>query len=208
MDLLTEGEVTKVNWSNICEKFPVPKSLYRHQIDTMTLLLRGENVFCGSPTGSGKTLAQLATILFTSGNTKMFLMLNLSFTVFDSGTALVIPPLQTIESQMCQVCEDWRISYLNLSSISEAVIGEEIVARKPQILIASIEKISDPNVQKQFANLKLEYIAVDEAQVIIKVRLRLVYIYYLCNILKYLGKTILLPFGDIFDALKKLCMNQ
>ena len=66
---------------------------------------------------------------------------------------------------MCMVCEDWGIKYLNLSSIDGSTIGDQIAAYKPQILIASIENISDPLVQKQLFNVKLEYISVDEAQV-------------------------------------------
>ena len=68
MDLSVEREVTKVKWQDISQNYSVPKSLFDHQTDTITLLLHGEHVFCGSPTGSGKTLAQLCTVLFTSGN--------------------------------------------------------------------------------------------------------------------------------------------
>ena len=56
------------SWNAITEQYAVPKTLFKHQVDTIALLLSGENVFCGAPTGSGKTLAQLATVLFTSGN--------------------------------------------------------------------------------------------------------------------------------------------
>ena len=66
---------------------------------------------------------------------------------------------------MCSVCKLWGINFLNLSSISEVLIGETILAQKPQILISSIEKISNPGVQKQLSNLSLEYISIDEAQV-------------------------------------------
>ena len=68
---------------------------------------------------------------------------------------------------MCMVCEDWGITYLNLSSIDGSTIGDQIAEYAPQILIASIENISDPIIQKQLFNLKLEYISVDEAQVTI-----------------------------------------
>ena len=81
------------------------------------------------------------------------------------GSALVIPPLLTIEVQMCAICDLWGIKYLNLSSINESSIGDCLKTEKPQVLIASIEKISDTHVQKQLSSLKLEYISVDEAQV-------------------------------------------
>ena len=67
MDLEVESENTRATWSDICQNYAVPKTLHKQQADTITLLRKGENVFCGSPTGSGKTLAQLATVLFTSG---------------------------------------------------------------------------------------------------------------------------------------------
>ena len=88
----------------------------------------------------------------------------------------MIPPLQTIESQMCSVCKLWGINFLNLSSVSEVLIGETILAQKPQILISSIEKISNPDVQKQLSSLSLEYISVDEAQVNFKEQLKCFYV--------------------------------
>ena len=67
---------------------------------------------------------------------------------------------------MCAVCQDWGIKYLNLSTVEVSRIGVEIAEEEPSILISSIEKINDPLVQKELFNLKLEYIAVDEAQVL------------------------------------------
>ena len=54
-ELVSESEETACNWSKIASNYAVPKSLYRHQLDTITLILKGKHVFCGSPTGSGKT---------------------------------------------------------------------------------------------------------------------------------------------------------
>ena len=70
-ELVSESEETACNWSKIASNYAVPKSLYRHQLDTITLILKGKHVFCGSPTGSGKTLAQLSTVLFTGGKTSI-----------------------------------------------------------------------------------------------------------------------------------------
>ena len=67
MDLSADAEGTISAWNEICEQFSVPRDLHSHQVDTMSLLIRGENIFCGVPTGSGKTLAQLATVLITNG---------------------------------------------------------------------------------------------------------------------------------------------
>ena len=66
---------------------------------------------------------------------------------------------------MCQVCESWGIKYLNISSINESLIEEQINAEKPQIIFSSIEKISNQHVEKQLIHLELVYISVDEAQV-------------------------------------------
>ena len=66
---------------------------------------------------------------------------------------------------MTGVCESWGISYLNLADIDEKLIGEQIAAVKPKIVISSIEKISTASVQKQLFDLQLDYISLDEAQV-------------------------------------------
>ena len=67
MDFSADAESTVRLWKEIALRYAVPTSLFKHQVDTITLLMKGCHVFCSSPTGSGKTLAQLATILFTSG---------------------------------------------------------------------------------------------------------------------------------------------
>ena len=145
--LISQRETVNVKWSDICEVYNVPKKLRNHQADAISLISAREHTFCGLPTGSGKTLAEVATVLFTK------------------GTALVIPPLLTIEKQMCDVCDDWQISYLNLSTLSPQDILSAIESISPQIIIASIEKISDLNVQKALLNVHLDYVAIDEAQV-------------------------------------------
>ena len=40
-----------------------------------------------------------------------------------------------------------------------------LLQNDPQIIIASIEKISDLNVQKALLHVHLDYVAIDEAQV-------------------------------------------
>ena len=67
MDFAAKVEETRRIWSGISSKFGLPKDLFEHQADAITLVLSGQHVFCCSPTGSGKTLAQLATTLLTSG---------------------------------------------------------------------------------------------------------------------------------------------
>ena len=145
---MPKRDIIRDRWSVICENFTVPKTLHDHQVDTIVLVLDRENVLCALPTGSGKTLAQLATVLFTE------------------GTALVIPPLLTIEKQMCDNCDSWGIRYVNLSTFSNIdELQTELEIVNPHILIASVEKISDSMIQKALMNVKLEYVAIDEAQV-------------------------------------------
>ena len=147
-DFLVQRAHIRARWSEISDKFNVPTHLFDHQADTISLVLSKEHLMAALPTGSGKTLPQLAAVLFTE------------------GLALVIPPLITIEKQMCDVCDQWNIEYLNLSSLSDPKdIEVEIEVKKPHIIIASIEKISDALVQKALMNVKFEYISVDEAQV-------------------------------------------
>ena len=149
MELLVQNRAhISEKWSQICETYSVPTTLYDHQMDTISLLMSRQNIFCGFPTGAGKSLAQLAGVLFTG------------------GVALVIPPLITIEKQMVDVCKSWKISFLDLSAFSNPEdIDAMIQCTDPKIIIASVEKISDSKVQKALLNLKLDYVAIDEAQV-------------------------------------------
>ena len=58
--LIANRENVRRKWSEISEKHTnVPKTLFDHQADTVSLLLSKENVLCAQPTGGGKTLAQL-----------------------------------------------------------------------------------------------------------------------------------------------------
>jgi hypothetical protein len=77
-----EREKIKSAWVALCQQYSVPKQLYKHQVDTILLLLGGDHVFCGSPTGSGKTLPQLATVLFTSGGFEWFNILTSKYFYF------------------------------------------------------------------------------------------------------------------------------
>ena len=55
---------------------------------------------------------------------------------------------------------------MNLSAISDPRdIQSELEMKCPRIIIASIEKISDLAVQKGLMNVRLQYVALDEAQV-------------------------------------------
>ena len=144
--------------------YDVPKTLFKHQLDAMSLLFNGENVFLGKfflnqmikifhqqnnfigvPTGAGKTLPQLGTILAMDDQ------------------AIVIPPLVTNQMQMANICEAWKIPYINLADNQnlERLSGEQ----KPKIILASIEDVADAATQRKLINLDVAYVAVDECQV-------------------------------------------
>ena len=136
-------------WVNdILPHHPMPQQLHPWQEDAIKLLLDRETVALCVPTGSGKTLPQLATSLF-----------------FDSGVALVIPPLISIEAQLENQCKAWNIPFLNISSVEISDIGPSIVSSGAKIILASIERISDVHVQKAVRSMRVNYISVDECQV-------------------------------------------
>ena len=85
--------------------------------------------------------------------------------LFLDGVGIVIPPLISIEYQMEQVCQSWKIPYLNISGIPATEIMSSLKSASAKIMIASIESISDVAVQKAIQNLSVNYVAVDECQV-------------------------------------------
>ena len=66
---------------------------------------------------------------------------------------------------MSSVCEKWGIDFLNISTIDIPKIGEVLDEIKPRIIISSVERISNVEVQKQLGKISLAYVALDEAQV-------------------------------------------
>ena len=80
--------------------------------------------------------------------------------------ALAIPPLQTIQIQMEEVCTAWKIPFLNISGITNPEdIPEKNNQLKPKVLLASIEDVYREEIQDQLHMLDIVYVAVDECQV-------------------------------------------
>ena len=80
--------------------------------------------------------------------------------------SLVIPPLQTIQAQMAEVCRNWGIPFINLSEIKDPEkIGHEIKKIKPKVILASIEDITQEEIQTELQLLDISYVTVDECQV-------------------------------------------
>ena len=72
---------------------------------------------------------------------------------------------------MEQICESWKIPFCNISGMKPGDIIANIKTKDAKILIASIELISDVTVQKALQDLKVNYVAVDECQVIHNTRM-------------------------------------
>ena len=66
---------------------------------------------------------------------------------------------------MSSVCEKWGINFLNIFTIDIPKIGVMLDEMKPRIIISSVERISNVEVQKQLGKISLAYVALDEAQV-------------------------------------------
>ena len=82
------------------------------------------------------------------------------------GTALVIPPLQTIQIQMETICADWGIPFVNISGITNPEDIPEILNQSnPKVILSSIEDISREDIQTHLQLLQIAYVAIDECQV-------------------------------------------
>ena len=73
--------------------------------------------------------------------------------------------------QMASICENWKIPYLNISGCKNpAEISSKLLEVEPKIILTSIEDISNFAVQTQLQSLTVSYIAIDECQVIKRLR--------------------------------------
>ena len=82
------------------------------------------------------------------------------------GTAIVIPPLQTIQVQLADLCKSWKIPYLNLAEVKNpGEISKKLEGFNPKIIITSIEDISNEEIQAQLQTIDVQYVAMDECQV-------------------------------------------
>ena len=71
---------------------------------------------------------------------------------------------------MAEVCKSWRIPFINLADIKNPDDITKLISEvNPKIIICSIEDVSDPAIQKRLQKLKVAYVAVDEAQVVVKI---------------------------------------
>ena len=69
---------------------------------------------------------------------------------------------------MAKICVDWKIPFIDLSQIPK---NDDLAARieevQPKIILCSIEDISNPIVQNGLQLVNIQYVAIDECQVLI-----------------------------------------
>ena len=64
------------------------------------------------------------------------------------------------------ICTAWNIPFLNLSGVGDPEdISEKLRQLNPKIILASIEDISNAEIQSQLQLLHVTYVAIDECQV-------------------------------------------
>ena len=67
---------------------------------------------------------------------------------------------------MAKTCAEWQIPYVNISEIPNSQdIKLKIDEVKPKVILASIESVSQEEVQSCLQRLDISYVAVDECQV-------------------------------------------
>ena len=80
---------------------------------------------------------------------------------------MVIPPTVMIQQQMQRQMIFWGTSFLDLSQVKVENLASTIQKERPSILLSSIERIKDEEVQRALLIICINYVAIDEAQVIL-----------------------------------------
>ena len=80
---------------------------------------------------------------------------------------MVIPPTVMIQQQMQRQMIFWGTSFLDLSQVKVENLASIIQKERPSILLSSIERIKDEEVQRALLTICINYVAIDEAQVIL-----------------------------------------
>ena len=57
------------------------------------------------------------------------------------------------------------LKYVSLTRSPVETLEEKIRTTKPHVLISNVESLTSPEIQRRISRLKINYIAVDEAQV-------------------------------------------
>ena len=78
---------------------------------------------------------------------------------------MVILPLVALEDQFGAEMDRLGIRYISLTSTSIETLVEQIEETKPYVLLTNVESLNAIAIQRKISQLKLAYIAIDEAQV-------------------------------------------
>ena len=78
---------------------------------------------------------------------------------------LVILPLVSLEVQVENRMEVVWMKFLNVNKIQPSEIATAIETRKPHMLVANVESLASPAIQRVLSRFPLTFIAVDECQV-------------------------------------------
>ena len=78
---------------------------------------------------------------------------------------MVILPLVALEDQFGAEMERLGIRFLSLTSTSIETLVDQIQETKPLVLLTNVESFNAIDIQRKICQLKLAYIAIDEAQV-------------------------------------------
>ena len=80
---------------------------------------------------------------------------------------MVIPPTVMIQQQMRKQMIFWGTSFLDLSEVKVENLASTIQKERPSILLSSIERIKDEEVQRALLTFCISYVAIDKAQEIL-----------------------------------------
>ena len=78
---------------------------------------------------------------------------------------LVILPLVSLEAQVENKMEEVGIKFINIKKIQPSELATKIETEKPRMLVANVESLASPAMQRVISRFPLAFIAVDECQV-------------------------------------------
>ena len=78
---------------------------------------------------------------------------------------LVILPLVSRDAQVENMMEEVGIKLINIKKIQPSELATNIETGKPHMLVANVESLASPAIQRIISGFFLNFIAVDECQV-------------------------------------------
>ena len=78
---------------------------------------------------------------------------------------MIVPPTLVIDQQMQQLLSAWNIKFLHLDSVPPEQLASFLEKEKPSILLSSIERLTEREVQAALLTIRIVYMAIDEFHV-------------------------------------------